>query len=194
MIGRRFHAVGATTEIHRVQIAVQDPTLGLGALQLYGQARFADLAIELLRTGEQIGFDELLGDGGTSLLNSTRRQIGQHGTTGRAQIEPLVTIEISVFDVKDGLNQLFWDPSKGHGLAVFRAFEHGDLTAVAVRHNGALVERTEITQCRRLEHGRFSYPRQRPQQQCQTSSNSHRPGRHAHGQPHHTHYKTRQAP
>src|SRR5262249_56059236 len=66
---RRGGTVGATAEVDRVQVLLQDPLLGLGLGELLRDEDLLDLAARGLRRADVVVVvpDQLLGDGGTAL-------------------------------------------------------------------------------------------------------------------------------
>ena len=68
-LGRRGGTIGATAEVDRVQVLLEDPLLGLGLGELLRNEDFLDLAARGLRRADVVVVvpDQLLGDGGSAL-------------------------------------------------------------------------------------------------------------------------------
>ena len=69
---RRLDAVRAVTEVHLIQVHLEDAVLGVAALELEGQHRLLQLPLEALVRREKQDLGELLGDGAAALDDAAR--------------------------------------------------------------------------------------------------------------------------
>ena len=96
-----FNAVGAATEVDRVQIIAEDLVLGLLAVDLDREDRF--FSFSPIRRGgftDVISFDVLLGEGGSALTRS-RHHVGEKCTENTLEVDAGVLVESAVLRCDD---------------------------------------------------------------------------------------------
>jgi hypothetical protein len=115
VLGGRLDAVGAVAEVDGVEVALEDPVLGVLLLQgdrvaqlleLAGVGVVDDLGALLLgaRGGEEGLLDQLLGDRGPALDDAAGAEVGDQGAHGALDVEGAVLVEAVVLDRDDGLD------------------------------------------------------------------------------------------
>ena len=112
--GGGLDAVGAVAEVGDVEVALEDPVLGVLLLEGDGVAQLADLALVGVRGGrgllllgvglvDQRQLDHLLGDRRAALDDPVGRLVGDERAQRALQVERAVLVEAVVLDRDDRL-------------------------------------------------------------------------------------------
>ena len=161
MLGGRLDAVGAVAEVGDVEVALEDPVLGVVLLEGDGVAQLAELAgvgvvgggrrlFLGLRLVEQGLLDHLLRDRG-SALDRAARLVGHERADGAADVEGAVLVEAVVLDRDDRLDHLARDLLEPDVDAVL-VVERGDEGAVGVVDPGLLRQLLGLELVGQLDH------------------------------------------
>ena len=149
--GGGLDAVGAVTEVGDVEVALEDPVLGVVLLERDRVPQLLDLALVGvlggglalrggLGLGEQRHLRHLLGDRGATLDDAAAGLVGEEGAQRALQVESAVLVEAVVLDRDDrGAHD------RGDVLELDRAavlvVERGDRLAAPAQQPGALGQR-----------------------------------------------------
>ncbi len=98
LLGRRFDTVSPLSEVDDVQILVQYLLLRPLLLQLIGQSRFAQLAVDGLVVGDVCVLYVLLGDGRPALHDLPTSDVGPRRPEDAQEVHALVYVEALVLD------------------------------------------------------------------------------------------------
>ena len=170
--GGGLDAVGAVTEVGDVQVALEDPVLGVLVLEGDRVAQLVDLALVGVRCRreprglglglvDQGHLDHLLGDRRATLGGAVARLVGDERAQRAPQVEGAVLVEAVVLDGDDRLAHHRGDLGQRHVHAVL-VVERGQHRAVAAQQPGALRERLGDQRGRDLRHPVGHGPRRQP--------------------------------
>ena len=149
--GGGLDAVGAVTEVGDVEVALEDPVLGVLLLERDGVAQLVDLALVGvgggglllglgLRLVDQGHLHHLLGDRRAALRRTGVGLVGDEGAQRAAEVEGAVLVEAVVLDGDDRLAHDRRDLGQRDVHAVL-VVEGGQHRAVAAQQAGALGQR-----------------------------------------------------
>ena len=154
VLGSGLDAEGAVTEVGGVEVALEDPVLGVLLLQRDGVAQFLELAgvaghavgddrclllLLALRLVDQGELDQLLGDRRTTLDGPAIHLVGHQRAHRALQVQRSVLVEAVVLDRDDRLEHLAADLGE-RDLDPVLVVELGDHVALAVDDLGPLRE------------------------------------------------------
>ena len=127
---RLLHPIGPIAEPDRVQVLLEDEPLGVGALELNGEARLLDLPLDVLLGTEECVLHVLLGDGRAALGDLAGSGRLARSAEDALGVDPVVLPEAFVFDrhhgvLEDPRNLVEWE-----GLPPFLAGQLSDEGAV----------------------------------------------------------------
>jgi len=103
-------AIGAGSEVHKVEVLLKDLLLAQLTLQLHGQGGFLELSDDGAVLAEKNGASQLLGDGAGSFPHRTLPDIGDNGPGDAPAIDAVMLKEAAVFSGDEGLLH-----QQGHG-------------------------------------------------------------------------------
>ncbi len=129
-LGRGFHAVGPLAEVHQVQVGLEDQVLARAGLELEGQQRLTDLALERSFTVGEQEFHDLLGDRATALRVASRLGVDTQRTRDRFRIDTAVLVEPLVLDGHDSFTQAVRHGAQGNVGTILLAVPPGELGPV----------------------------------------------------------------
>ncbi len=128
-LGGGTDAVGALTQVDDRQVLEEDLLLVHLAVELAGEDRLADLALDrALVAGDRV-LHELLGDGRAALVQLAAADVGPQRPKGAADVDPAVGVEAAVLRGDHRLLQHLGDVLGLHGDAGLELLERGDLVA-----------------------------------------------------------------
>ena len=129
-LGRGLDAVGAVTEVHGVEVALEHRPLAELVHDPLREHHLVELAPEVVPGREQGRLHELLGDRRASLPDSPCGHVGaqrpKHGPGVDAAVVPVVR----VLRVEHRVHQRRGDPRQRHRLAVLDRVQDGDHRSV----------------------------------------------------------------
>ena len=99
----RLHPEGAVAEVDLVQVHLEDAVLRIAALELDGEHRFLELAVETSIGGEEEHLGELLRDGAAALHDAAAPEVLIHGARDTHGIDAEVGVEACVLGGNHGL-------------------------------------------------------------------------------------------
>ncbi len=112
---RRLDAQGILPEVDRIHVDLQDLLLRHLLFKLEGKVLLLDLALDLLDIAlvgpvvKNIVFDDLLRDGGSTLLELTGLEHHDTGAQDSFQIDAVVLIKALVLDRDESIAEILWD-------------------------------------------------------------------------------------
>ena len=145
-LGGGLHAVGALTEVDRVQVAGEDLILRDRFLELDRKQGLANLLGDGARRSD-VGhrtvlllhirarvllLHELLGDRGRALDDLVLHEVGPRGAQDADRVDARVAIEPVILHSDDGLLRLLGDVRKGDDRAVDRPVDLREERAIAI--------------------------------------------------------------
>ena len=142
--GGRLHPEGAVAEVDLIQVHLDDPVLRVAPLELEGEHRLLELALEALVRGEEEHLGELLGDGAAALHDAPAPEVLVDRARDAGRIHPVVGVEACVLGGDDGLAQRLGDLGERHEDAALDV-ELGDQLVVVVVDLGALARRRSVS-------------------------------------------------
>ena len=92
-----------------IEVKRQDLVLGEATLDLEGQRRLSDLAFQGVRAPHEHPLDELLGDRAGALLHALVGQIGDRCRDDAWEVDPLMGVELPVFERDGGVDEVRGD-------------------------------------------------------------------------------------
>ena len=95
----RLHAVGALSEIHLVEVALEDLVLGQPPFDLHRQQHLGDLSAERLLVREEEVSGELLRDRAAPLRQTSLADIPERGPEHAAERDPVVAVEARILGI-----------------------------------------------------------------------------------------------
>ncbi len=180
--GGGLDAVGAVAEVGEVEVALEDPVLGVVLLEGDRVAELLDLALVGVRGGrlalglgvrlrQQCHLGHLLGDRGTALGAAAGGLVVHEGAQRALQVQGAVLVEAVVLDRDDRRLHDRRDLVEGHVDAVL-VVEGRDRVAVAVQHPAALGERGRLQLLGEVLHRlrRWRWRRIRPRRRAGSTS------------------------
>ncbi len=185
--GGSLDAVGPVTEVGDVQVALEDPVLGVLLLEGDRVAQLVDLALVGvggrggplgggLRLVDQGHLDHLLGDRGATLGGAAGGLVLDERAQRAPQVERAVLVEAVVLDRDDRLAHDRGHLRERHVHAVL-VVERGQHRAVAAQQPGALGERLRRQLGRDLVHAVGHRPRRQAGHRGERDAPGRRPGR-----------------
>ena len=137
---RRLDAVGVLTVEDGVQVLGEDLVLGPLVLELPGEHRLADLALDALLVAHVCLLHELGGERRAALDHAAGLDVFDGGAGDAEEVDAVVFVEALVLACHRGVLHHLGDALARHDLAARRSVEHGDLAPVAVVDDGVLGE------------------------------------------------------
>ncbi len=119
--GRRFHPVGAGTEIDAIEVDGEDLVLGEMVFQPERQQNLLDLALHGARGREKQVLGHLLGDGAAALDDAPGTDIGHHRPRQADRVEAEVGAKAPVLGRQHRLGQGLGQHIEGHRAAMLIA-------------------------------------------------------------------------
>ncbi len=129
--GGRLHAKGAVAEVDLVQVHLEDAVLRVAPLELEGEHRLLELALEALVRGEEEDLGELLGDGAAALHDAPAPEVLVDRARDAGRVHSVVGVEARVLGGDDGVAQGLGDLRERHEDAALDV-ELGDELVVVV--------------------------------------------------------------
>ena len=108
-LGRGLDAIGLVPVEDLVEVKRQDLVLGEATLDLKRQRRLSDLAFQGVRAPHEHPLDELLGDRAGALLHALVGQVGDRRRDDAWEVDPLMGVELPVFERDGGVDQVRGD-------------------------------------------------------------------------------------
>ena len=164
VVGGHLHAVIVLAQVNGVQVGFQDFVFCVPGFQLHGQIGFLNFALVGLLAGQQRVLDQLLGDGGATLLPAGD-EIADERADDALDVDAVVGVKPRVLHRHKGVAQLHGHRVDTYHDAVFRALVVGDQVALRVideRGLGLLVDGGQV-QGRRGFHIRLRHADHRAQ-------------------------------
>ena len=160
--GGRLHAERAVAEVGDVEVALEDPVLGVVLLEGDRVAQLAQLArVGVVGRGLALGLgaglaeqgelDHLLGDGRATLDHAVAGLVGDEGAQRALQVEGPVLVEAVVLDRHDRLHHRPRDLVERDADAVL-VVQGGDDVAAAVHDPRLLRQRLGLQLCGQAVH------------------------------------------
>ena len=160
VLGSGLDAVGAVTEVGGVEVALEDPVLGVLLLQSDRVAELAQLArVGVVGRGLALGLgvglvdqrqlDQLLGDRRPALDDAVGGLVGEQGPERALHVERTVLVEAVVLDGHDRLDHDPRDLAERDDDPVL-VVDRGDRVTVAVQDLGPLREQLGLQLLRKL--------------------------------------------
>ena len=143
-LGSSPNAVGTRTEVHRVEVGLEDLVFGQLVLQPDREGSLGDLAFELLLARQDAVLDQLLGDGRATLLDATGIDVLDKRSTDRLCVDAVVVVEALVLHDEQRHDHCVTDVVERDELAVFDVVQDVELIAVHVVHDRAEREFVEV--------------------------------------------------
>ena len=137
-LGGGADAVGAVTEVGRVQVAEEDLVLGQLPFEPGGDQGLPQLAGHVALTGRVGVLDVLLGDGRAALDDLALLEVDQRGPDQALGVDALVLPEALVLDGDDRVLHHLGDVPVADGHGQLEGPELGDLVAVGVHHHAGV--------------------------------------------------------
>ena len=125
-------------EVRGVQVAREDLVLGQLVLELPGDARLGDLALERACSPRGGVLCQLLRDGRATLHDASVAHVADQGAAQRPHVDAPVGPEPHVLDGDDGIEQHRGDLVERDGVTLTVADQLGQAAAVGVDDNGGL--------------------------------------------------------
>jgi hypothetical protein len=119
------------TEVHLVQVHLEDAVLGVAALELQRQHGLLELALQALVGGQEQDLRQLLGDGAATFDDATAPVILHDGPGDADGVDAPVRVEATVLHGQHRVAQGLGDLGQGHEDAALRV-ELGDQLVVVV--------------------------------------------------------------
>ena len=97
-------AIGAGSEIHKIEVLLEDLPLAQLTLELVGQCCFFEFARDRPVLAQEHRAGQLLGDRARSFANRALLQIRNDGSPDSPEINAVVVKEAAVFSCNEGLH------------------------------------------------------------------------------------------
>ena len=180
---RGLDAVRVVPEVHLVQIAREDPVLGVRVLDLLREAGLLDLAVEGDLLADVEVADELLRDRRAALDDVAALDVLDRGAHDALPVDPAVLVETPVLDVHRGVRHPVGHGVETDGLAVPLRGNRAENGAVGrvherVRADGDRLQRGEaavVEDPRGARHRRGDEDRNRPEDDHEREENGEAP-------------------
>ena len=127
-----LNAICATSEVHRVEIHLQDFVFAVLSFDLKSQIDFFQFAPKGFLAAQMCQFGKLLRDGTCTLCQRTTFQIAAQRTQNAIDVDSVVRIEAQIFCGDKGKLRMPGDTVKRHNGSVFCTADLAEQFTVSV--------------------------------------------------------------
>ena len=133
-LGGGLHAIGARSEVHGVEVQLQDLVLRELLFEPDGEGDLLGLAREHPVVAQQRLLHQLLGDRRAALVDTAGLHVLHERPQQATQVDAAVLVELGILDREHRLHHRGRDPVERHGITVLDAMERGEQGTIGGEH------------------------------------------------------------